>query len=1050
MSWLAPPRLLLGIGIDDPTDPHLAAAAHIRLFPHPRLGLPVAPITVSRTFLNQDLLRRQARHDITWVGANGQVLTPPFNVTPGNPVTGHLPSTPGSRCIWLQVDATPQRFPGPIGGVIEPGPILVRPVIPGPVIFRPVGRPPLDPVVIRPLPFLLGGLDVAQIESTTLGPTVVQHRSTAPYQLAASVIERIRISGSGVVRGVTWLDAVQLQKEQPKLWKRWALPHPDAARYVSMPNPEGAAKDRVAAGAPLREALYDAPSSTPPSAPPIADPPGHEVNRVVKRYSGDLEKALDRLVSDTSQPASDLTEPIPSRDEITHQVVGTINMNLLATVQMAAIDPGMSRWLGLADVDPEVRHLPAGTLALYWLDGWWDGDGLGKETLLGRIFARTLPEAGGDPKIFEKMFDRKPPPGVGRMLNLGTIVPLIVGVPPDRPNRPGVGALHSGPWNTELVPPAAARQVTLPLAGLMPANQLAFARVGPGGPLPLHEKGPDGGMLPISAAVLPDAVEPGQGEVYDRMGPPDATRYRLAQADWFGRWSEWSEGLIGAASRPRPPRPVPEMFYEQPALPDPMHDLPLSGTIRIRVGVPLAAQLPPGSLLVDTLEVALDGGPVELVGVLSGSVTVDLTRSGPALARCGTGAIRLTCRWRDTAGQFSDPSPEIGRSIKDPRPPAAVVLPETLSYGSRPDVTGKSRIQLRWAPSAGQSFSRVYHTDETTLLTALERAGASTLAIRTAIAAAPDAAARAAIFVANKARFEKAKFESVGPEGFTGSALEHRVSGSLRVLVFYRVVPISASNVEGPFGDSSMVPFGIPNSGSPATPLLAVKPLFESGVAQAAIHIRVPQGQVQASEYRLRRSAVESRIVERMPVARSGAVPLLPGGAGPEAMQEVVSFRDVGGSELKPTDPLRPWTAYSWAVEVRGAPEPGSSVSGEWSPPSAPVTTAVIPSQAPLAPQDGQWNGANEISFSHPESLIGGSMGSYAVDLYCELPGKPLTFFRALSADAPASAGGRQPDRSGRFRFDLGLPPVSGTRFRAMVTDPAGRTSPPSGAVVIP
>lgn len=1048
MTWLAPTKVLTGVGIDDSGDPHLAAAGHVRLFPSPKLGLPVAPIVVSRSAIDQAVLRRIGRRDIVWIDSQDRVLTPPFTVRPGKPVTAILPAPPEARCIWIAVDATPERIIGPGGWPFDPLPLPDR--------LRPdrIGRgaTPINPRIgvdpIARFPFRSGSIDVAQLELTPLGPSIVQHRSAAPYQLAGSQIERIQVSGNGVVRGVTWLDAMRLQRHQPKRWKLWALPHDDAPRYLSIPNAQGEAKDRVAQGAPLREALYDAPAATPFTAPPIGDPPGQETNRVFPRFSGELEKAVDRLVSDLSRPAAELSEAVAVFDEISGNPVGTINLNLMNAVQMAALDPGMSRLLGFADVDPEVRTFAAGTLVLYWIDSWWDGDGFDRKSLLGQLFGRSVPQATGDPEVFHRSFDRPPPERTGRLLNLGTIVPLIAGVPPNRPTRPGLAALRSGAWNTELLPPAAARQVTLPLSGLVAANQLAFARVEVSGPLALHERGPDGGNLPVSAAVLPDATAPGQGELYDRMGPPDATDYRVAQADWFGRWSEWAQGLVAAATRPRPPRPVPEMFYSQPPLPDPMHNAPLSGSIRIRVGVPQPRQLAPGSRLIDALEVTLNGGPVEIIA-LPGGAEIDVVRTGPALPRCGVGAITLTCRWRDTAGSFSDASPEIGRDIRDPRPPAAVVLPEILAYGSRADVTGKSRIQLAWTGSPGQSATRIYYSDETTLLTSLEREGGATLAIRTAIAAAPNPAARAAIFVANKARFGKSRFEAVNPDGFTASAFEHRVSGSLRVLVFYRVVPVSAANVEGPFGDSAMVPFGIPNSGPPATPLLTVKPIMEAGIAQAAIHIRVPQGAVVASQFRLRRSAVESRVVERMPVALTGPVPAFAVGAGPEAMQEVVTFRDLGGSELKAPDPLKPWTAYSWAVEVRGAPEPGSSVAGEWSPPSAPVTTAIIPSEPPAAPADGQWDGADIISFSHPDALVGGSIGAYAIDLYREEPGQPLTFLKVLSADANASAGGRDPDRSGRFRFDLGAPPASGTLFRAMITDPAGRTSPPSAAVVI-
>ena len=95
-----------------------------------------------------------------------------------------------------------------------------------------------------------------------------------------------------------------------------------------------------------------------------------------------------------------------------------------------------------------------------------------------------------------------------------------------------------------------------------------------------------------------------------------------------------------AAARPRPPRPVPELFYTQPPIPDPMHSAPLSGSVRIRIAMPQPVQLPPGSLLVTALELTLDGQPPEIVAVAPADLEIDLTRPGPALARCGTGQVR--------------------------------------------------------------------------------------------------------------------------------------------------------------------------------------------------------------------------------------------------------------------------------------------------------------------------------------------------------------------------------------------------------------------------
>jgi hypothetical protein len=452
MSWLAPPKLLSGVAIDDPADPHLAAAGHVRLIANPRLGLPVGPIVVSRTTVSGDLLKRVGRHDIVWVDSRGVTLTAPFNVRPDNPVIGYLPSPPGSRCVWIAVDATPERAQGPVVGPLNPVLLPKRPVdisLPNVVRTVPLDRQTLIDQIVA-LQVRRSGIDVAQIEMTPLGPSVVQHRSTAPYELAASQIEQIRVSGNGVVRGVTWLDATSLKGERPKRWRLWTLPHADAARYVSLPSAMSDAKDRVANGAPLREQLYDAPASTPPTAPPIANPSGQEVNRVTKRYQGELESALHRLLTDLSQPAADLTEPVASIDETTGTAVGTINLNLMNVVGVAAVDPGMSRWLGFADTDPEVRTYPKGTLVLYWIDGWWDDETLSRGSLLGRLMLAAMPQAFGVLADFKQLFDKPPPSRLGKLLSLGTIAPLIVGVPPDRSTRPALGALRSGAWNTTL------------------------------------------------------------------------------------------------------------------------------------------------------------------------------------------------------------------------------------------------------------------------------------------------------------------------------------------------------------------------------------------------------------------------------------------------------------------------------------------------------------------------------------------------------------------------------------------------------------------------
>ena len=486
MSFLAPPRLLSGVGIHDPADPHLGKGGHVRLFPNPALGLPVAPIVVSRGTLNADLLLRASRHDIEWRDSNGVLQTPPFTVVPGNPVYGYLPPLPGARCIWIQVDMTPQRILPPIDPRILTGTNLGNRLNPaGGIAGGTTGG--ITGGIFRPI--FLGRLELAQMEPSLLGPAAVQARSVAPYMLAASHIARIRVAGSGIVRGVNWLDVSTLKGETGKRWKWWSLPHDSAPRYLSLPNAEALAKDRIAGGAPQREALYDAPDTTPATAPVFADAVDHDVTRVIKRFEGGLKGALDRLVVDLSLPQAQLFNPVVSHDDITGNVVGTINVNLLAAVQLASIDPGMARWLGMADVDPDVAAMPQGTLVLYWIDSWWDASAAPPEGLFGRLLGSSFAASSSDLEIFRKTFDGKLPDAVKTPVNLGTIVPLIVGIPSDRPVRPALGALVSG-CGTPIGATGSGAAGDGAAVGLTGVNVLAFARVEAAGPVALHGPAP--------------------------------------------------------------------------------------------------------------------------------------------------------------------------------------------------------------------------------------------------------------------------------------------------------------------------------------------------------------------------------------------------------------------------------------------------------------------------------------------------------------------------------------------------------------------------------
>jgi hypothetical protein len=167
----------------------------------------------------------------------------------------------------------------------------------------------------------------------------------------------------------------------------------------------------------------------------------------------------------------------------------------------------------------------------------------------------------------------------------------------------------------------------------------------------------------------------------------------------------------------------------------------------------------------------------------------------------------------------------------------------------------------------------------------------------------------------------------------------------------------------------------------------------------------------------------------------------------------VLTVVDTGTSPAGPRTSLPAWSRYTWRVEVQGAPAPGGGPTGEWSSPSAPVTAAVMPPGPPGAVQNVSVTrdaSGVHVRFSHPEPLAAGGTTGYTVDVYRQLAGEQLRLFRSLSGQEPPPAG-RGANIAGSFDVvdgDAGA--VAGTRYRVVVTDPIGRSSPPSPPVEAP
>jgi len=256
----SPSWAMSGQAIDGREDSHLAEGTHLRIVTNPLLGLPICPIVVDRVTLNVKSLLRYTRSDAIWVDARGALLTPPFAITADNPVTAYLPR---SAC-WAMVSATaaPTRWPFPVVGPVR-DPIR----LPG-TIRDPIGTLPGAGPMVR-LPQKQAPLRVEAMVTTPLGSAPVAVRSRAPYQVYASHIERVVITGTGTVNGLRWLDPTRAPGGKP--WHTLPLPCPPGARYAGPADGWDRGLQRAHDAAPTRLGMHEQPQASGPSA---CDPVG--------------------------------------------------------------------------------------------------------------------------------------------------------------------------------------------------------------------------------------------------------------------------------------------------------------------------------------------------------------------------------------------------------------------------------------------------------------------------------------------------------------------------------------------------------------------------------------------------------------------------------------------------------------------------------------------------------------------------------------------------------------------------------------------------------
>jgi hypothetical protein len=373
-----------------------------------------------------------------------------------------------------------------------------------------------------------------------------------------------------------------------------------------------------------------------------------------------------------------------------------------------------------------------------------------------------------------------------------------------------------------------------------------------------------------------------------------------------------------------------------------------------------------------------------------------------------------------------------------------LVLPDTLEYATRPDALGRCRVDLAWTATAGTAY-RVFVSDETSLRRRLDvlrgEGNAAAQQCFDALATAHGAPARATIFRNHAGLFDRTCFELLTPTVLLASSsgpmsYVHEVSGSLRVLVFYKVLPVSVLHLGPPmelggetsFTGSALLIRGIPNSAAPPVPGLVVRP-DPQHAGQATLTVDVPAGQTAPVAVRVRRSRMQSADPLAMPVVKTVTPTQWP-----------AHIDDAGPTTWDSAARLDPWWTITWVVEVQGAPEPGSTVPGLWSQPSPPASLQLLP-PAPAGVTPGSVTsgaGVVDVSFRHTDPLNGQPVGEYRFALYRVAPGTPPAASPVGSeVEAPSA---RLADGTYSIQDPSAAP--AGTTYVVEVVDPVGRRGP--------
>ena len=638
--------------------------------------------------------------------------------------------------------------------------------------------------------------------------------------------------------------------------------------------------NRVVKGSPAHLSVMDQPDGQPRGLDSADEQFRVESLLASAAFGGGLDGMLGTMIADQSKPPWQQTQRQPLQDQRNQIAV----IPSLGGLQMAAVDPGIARFLGFADRidDPSLADASSGTalaivgilaiapdLATYLphLAEWLGERSPDEDTLIGMAgtaladLAHT-PVAGGRLRSLKRWVE-------AQGYQVRAMVAVTKPTPPWLPPQVPVPAVVDRRWQaSDGDTPSSLYRATFTFADAPLSGMAAVARQEDGHWAPMHT------FLPVSAGSVnfraaprffgseasaaprvrgqltagTSALLPGARILAEQDLPAaeGTMTYRFRGADVFGRFGGPAEKTIGPPARPAPPPPVIRYYLDLHSddLASLSPDGALSpGTVRLTIAVPPPppaegfaqtdeprvrtailvpglADLQAGSLAIRSLTITLDGGVPHVVDVTSPGLT-DLPLPLPGLQPQAQASHTLTAVFTDTAGTKSDPElASVTFAVTDRRLPPVVKTGTGLFWTSSPGPGPEVQLKLAWH-AAAKSKHRVYAIDQQGL-------GLTDTDLGVSGPHVPPSRAKVAAAGANKVLngppVGRSAFHllvgTVTADDSGLAVLDTTLPRSLQTVQFLRIVSVTSQGAEAPFDRCGIVAVAVPDSRRPPLPRL--------------------------------------------------------------------------------------------------------------------------------------------------------------------------------------------------------------------------------------